>query len=485
MATGMLSGTLTCHDPHQILEALLKSIQAYNPATVKQDIGPHLTSFLTNHTIKALLTTPTNPTTSQGALLQCLDTQEIQCTLTSLSKPIRDIQRKITHAHAKDPKSTSASGEVNSKIPPKTPTVVPVARSPNHSLVVGLGKLSITTDNQPRPEAICVVLNRELAQAVPVPVQLVTAWWTAKGNLMVTGGANVTPQALLLAAPCISETIARNLKLPATSPPPSIRANTKWSKIIINGAPMGKMATRGPFTPDECHAALAAVNPYYATLLITQKPNWVWLPSSYNEEAISSLSIAFEDPDGTKLRTLLAARYLYFHGNRTSVKKWKQKCNNLKGKSQLCEAKQHSGDSHPEEEVIEPNPDPPATPASELAPEETPFALALRRNHELAPEETPFTMALRCNHEISPDSPLSPLSAMISKMHIPLSFPFSPGPASAAQIPPDSPFHPSAYAARTQLQNHQLSSPTPPTPHRRITRSSQLKQASNTTKKTR
>jgi len=32
--------------------------------------------------------------------------------------------------------------------------------------------------------------------------------------------------------------------------------------------------------------------------------------------AISSLSVAFEDPDGSKLKTLLAERYLYLFGNR-------------------------------------------------------------------------------------------------------------------------------------------------------------------------
>jgi hypothetical protein len=146
---------------------------------------------------------------------------------------------------------------------------------------------------------------------------------------VVTGGANVTPQALLLTAPHINETIARNLKLPATSPPPTIRANTKWAKITINSAPTGKVATRGPFTLDECHAALAAANPYYATLLITQKPSWVHPPTSYKEGAISSLSIVFKDPDGARLKTLLVDCYIFFHSNRTSIKKWKQRNNKL------------------------------------------------------------------------------------------------------------------------------------------------------------
>jgi hypothetical protein len=37
-----------------------------------------------------------------------------------------------------------------------------------------------------------------------------------------------------------------------------------------------------------------------------------------------SLAVAFEDPDGAKLKALLTNKYLFLFGNRVAVKKWKQ-----------------------------------------------------------------------------------------------------------------------------------------------------------------
>jgi len=54
---------------------------------------------------------------------------------------------------------------------------------------------------------------------------------------------------------------------------------------------------------------LAPNNPsYYASLIVTQLPNWICPPSesSYPQGAVSFLSVAFEDPDGSKLKAILA-----------------------------------------------------------------------------------------------------------------------------------------------------------------------------------
>jgi len=39
----------------------------------------------------------------------------------------------------------------------------------------------------------------------------------------------------------------------------------------------------------------------------------------------SSLVVAFEDPDGERLKSLLAAQYLFAFGTRATAKKWKQR----------------------------------------------------------------------------------------------------------------------------------------------------------------
>lgn len=97
----------------------------------------------------------------------------------------------------------------------------------------------------------------------------------------------------------------------------------KWSRVLLNRVPTGTCPSRPAFTPDECHQALAAENPSYASLPITQKPSWVRLPSSYTHDAVSSLTFSFEDPDGTRLKALLASKALYTFGHVAVVKRWK------------------------------------------------------------------------------------------------------------------------------------------------------------------
>jgi len=140
-------------------------------------------------------------------------------------------------------------------------------------------------------------------------------------NLVITRGPAVTPHMLQLAAPHITASLTKSLPLPSNAPLPQPRPNPKWSKITINSIPTGMSLVRSPLSPDECHIVLVASNPSYTSLSITQKPSWVHLPTLYKLGSVFSLSVAFEDPDGSKLKVLLAKQYLYAYGNRASVQK--------------------------------------------------------------------------------------------------------------------------------------------------------------------
>jgi hypothetical protein len=150
-----------------------------------------------------------------------------------------------------------------------------------------------------------------------------------------------TPASLQAAAPHIGSILSHALQLTSEDPILSPRANIKWSKISINGIYTGMSKSQEPYTSEECHTALTANNPTYATLTVTQLPSWVQAPSSYNSRAISSLSVAFEDQDGTKLKALLAERYLYCFGTRGTMKKWKCRRNLTKATS-APQAAQHT-----------------------------------------------------------------------------------------------------------------------------------------------
>ena len=165
------------------------------------------------------------------------------------------------------------------------------------------------------------------------------------------GGPTSTPHSLQAAAPHISAIIPSLLPFSTTKPIPQPRANVKWSKILINGVPTGVSKDRAPYSLDKCHTALAAMNPSYSTLTIMQKPSWVRPPSSYKQDAASSLSVAFEDPDGSKSKALLAERHLYIFGTRATVKKWKYRQTN-KDKSKDSASKHlQAGDTNDEQDV--------------------------------------------------------------------------------------------------------------------------------------
>jgi hypothetical protein len=141
---------------------------------------------------------------------------------------------------------------------------------------------------------------------------------------VVTGDQYATLKSLQIAAPHISTILTNHFRAPNNNPIPVPRPNTKWSKISINGVPTGVTDTHGAYNPTENHNSITTNNPSYTRLSITQRPSWVHPPTSYTKGSISSLSVAFEDPDGSLLRSLLAEKYLYIHGHRATIRKWKQ-----------------------------------------------------------------------------------------------------------------------------------------------------------------
>jgi hypothetical protein len=121
------------------------------------------------------------------------------------------------------------------------------------------------------------------------------------------------------------------------------RPNVKWSKISINGVPTGMSNQCTAYDPAECHEALTATNSSYAHFTVMQQPSWVRSPSSYSEHAISSLSVAFEDPDGSRLKAMLAEHYLYIFGTRATIKRWKHHPPICKGTAQNPAAQHTAG----------------------------------------------------------------------------------------------------------------------------------------------
>jgi len=332
--------------PSQAFENILFMIICTSPDIRLAKVKPYLLTFISHPIIKELIGQSDAPAQADVDTSPNLDLQKIQESLQQLSKAVEALKKAPPPSSNKDTKASKSKQKSSAppSAPPCTFSAIAGARPPNPSLLVDLAQLGIGKEGRVKQEILCYALNKELTAVTPPQVQLVAIRWTAKGNLVITGGPAATPHTLQLAAPHISISLPFLLSLPTNSPPLQPRPNTKWSKILINGVPTGVSNDRSPLTPDECHAVLAASNPSYVTLSIMQKPSWVCSPSSYLPGAVSSLSVAFEDPDGSKLKVLLAERYLYALGNRASVIKWKYHQKNRKDNSKPT-AGQHTNTS--------------------------------------------------------------------------------------------------------------------------------------------
>jgi len=320
-------------DPKRAVENLLNSIISLNPAQRKASILPLLTDFLAHPIIKPILDPGQAPAMTQASPPN-KDLLQIHQTLSSLSKAIENIQKKFTPPSNNPPPPPAQRGKDKAHTSPCTYLAVAGSRPPNPSIVVDLANLGDQIVVEPWPDIICRTLNQRLQDITLPQVHLAAVRWTQKGNLVITRAHPSTPQTLHAAVPHIMTLLNTAFGLSTKSQITQIRANVKWSKILINSVPTGGPDSAKVYSPDTCHTSLTANNPSYATLTIMQKPSWVHSPTSYKPNSISSLSVAFEDPDGSKLKTILAECYLYACSMRASVKKWKYRQNITKDNSE-------------------------------------------------------------------------------------------------------------------------------------------------------
>ncbi len=174
------------------------------------------------------------------------------------------------------------------------------------------------------PQEVVNHLNAELADS-PHPVALSAAQWTVKNNLVVTAGPDTSAHQLMQASHLISDALSTFLSHDSSPLPITSCENVKWSWLLINGIPTGASSSCGPYSPSECLQALMADNPAFQTLRLTQPPSWVRAPSTYRPGSVSSLVVAFEDPSGDSLRSLLGGKTLFAFGHAGELRRWKQK----------------------------------------------------------------------------------------------------------------------------------------------------------------
>ncbi|KAF8488156.1 hypothetical protein F5888DRAFT_1754645 [Russula emetica] len=276
---------------HAALQALGQSIRAIHsvPGT-RAPVTTMLLNFAKTFIIPIVTHDQLYPSCTQPAQPPSTDEElkKIQTSLQALSRAVTGLQNK------KGP--TPSKPSTQPKTTPPTYASKASSKPSNPSLVITLSLKKFAHQS---------TINNALTATPHNQVHITAARWTAKGNLVVTGGHLTTAQQLQLASPIITSDFKEAFS--ASVPPPHFTDS------------------RGAYTPDECHAALASENPSYIPLIIAHKPSWVKPPSQYTAGSSSSLVMAFEDLDGTKARMLLGAKHLYAFGTRATLRKWKQR----------------------------------------------------------------------------------------------------------------------------------------------------------------
>ncbi|KAI0284801.1 hypothetical protein BC826DRAFT_1109529 [Russula brevipes] len=313
-------------------------------AQQREELQSILTAFLSTPCISKLTALP-----SQLPPHHKDEISEIKSSLNALSKSVNTLLQKASNRSNKPPPLPQQQGRGSPphQLPPHTLRRLP----PGHREPVS-------------PAHLTEIFNEALRSSPHHQVRIAATRWTANRNLVITGGHMTTAQQLRNSTDTLALALAEDQiwSKDDPSPLPIARPNVKWSKILINGTPTGVLPDRAhAYSAEECHEAFASENPIYASLLVTQKPNWVRPPSQYTAGSSSSLVVAFEDPDGSLAKSLLAEKHLYAFGARATVKRWKQRPPKSKNPPSAPTASPPPPPSPTELEVPEPiAPTPPA-----------------------------------------------------------------------------------------------------------------------------
>ncbi|KAF8271565.1 hypothetical protein EI94DRAFT_1797084 [Lactarius quietus] len=262
----------------------------------------------------------------------------VDCLLAALTVEVKELKTQVSafKAPAKGADSSKptlqkpsappcAQVKPAASIPPFHPSFAKVVQAPAQLSLVIKQTTTFTQDGdliivvKHSPQEIVSFLNAALAP-FPHQVTLSAAHWT-KASLVVMAGPDTMAHHLNATSNFISTSLVPFLSTDLATPfPVSSRENVCWSHLLINGIPITVSDSCGDYEPYECHNALTVDNPIYHTLCLTQLLSWVHKPSTYTPGSHSSLVIAFEDPDGETLKSLLAGWTLFAFSNAGELK---------------------------------------------------------------------------------------------------------------------------------------------------------------------
>jgi len=166
------------------------------------------------------------------------------------------------------------------------------------------------------PKIISDSINRELA-SIPTAkgLQVIGSHWNNSGNCILTFPHHTTISLIQDHLP----SICKAMSLTASH---TISHDAPWSKIILSGVFACTHQDEPVYTGETLREALLC-NPAISRLNIMQNPRWV-RPAEFIDGFKSSITFAFEDPDGSNLKSLLKTN-LFMFGAPVHAKHWVEK----------------------------------------------------------------------------------------------------------------------------------------------------------------
>ena len=159
--------------------------------------------------------------------------------------------------------------------------------------------------------------NRIPLPPIPSVVRLSAVNKTAKGNLVLIGGPQVTPQQLTDAFPYIRPVFE------GAGYPVEAFTGIKWRRVCINGVPTPE---NGPtYTPGDIAQQLTNNNLWAKQLRMPIQPYWIRPPSTIEPGHRSTVVLTFEDEDGRAQQGVLRQKKAFLFGRSCTMRAWSEK----------------------------------------------------------------------------------------------------------------------------------------------------------------
>jgi hypothetical protein len=166
------------------------------------------------------------------------------------------------------------------------------------------------------PKIISSRINSKLSMIPSAKgLSILGSHWNASGNCVLTFPPQTSTKLIEDHFPAIKNAMGLNGNQ-------VISRDTPWSKVTLRAVYARDTPSSNVYTNDDLLAALMA-NPIISKLKITQPPRWVRRPEDIDGFK-SSISFAFEDPDGQLIKLLLKTQ-LFMFGSPVRAKRWEDK----------------------------------------------------------------------------------------------------------------------------------------------------------------